>query len=106
MMSTRLTSHDRYIQIKGARPCPLSKFAFELHHGSEFLCCIDSIGHWHCHQNLWALLVLLWSGLKTADRPDWTDFGLDQTTQAVCSPKTEKYGPDHGPNADCMLFPK
>jgi hypothetical protein len=41
-------------------------------------------------------LVLPQSGLKVADRQDWTGFGLDQTAQAVYSPKTENDGPDHG----------
>ena len=34
-------------------------------------------------------LVLPRSGLKTTDHPDQTDFGPDQTAQAVCGPKTE-----------------
>jgi len=42
------------------------------------------------------LLVLPRSGLKIADRPDWTNFGLDQTIHAVCDPKTETHGPDRG----------
>ena len=39
-------------------------------------------------------VVLPRSGLKIADRPDRTDFGPDQTIQAVCDPKTENHGPD------------
>ena len=41
-------------------------------------------------------LVLPQSGLKVADRQDRTRFGLDQTAQAVYSPKTENDGPDRG----------
>ena len=37
---------------------------------------------------------------KDADCLDRTDFGPDQTARAVCSLKTEKYGPDHRPTPD------
>jgi len=40
--------------------------------------------------------VLPRSGLKVADRPDRTDFGLDQTAQAVCGPQIVDHGPDRG----------
>ncbi len=51
----------------------------------KLLSCLETLG-----------VVLPWSSLKVMDHQDWTRFGLDQTTQAVYSLKTENDGPDCG----------